>query len=179
MQDKSSTGTPQSASRDIPQHLLQFVATYRLRLRRDSCNDHVILGRSGEVFAYDEVLLGLTVFASSTRAWTHLKKKLISNGFRLTQDCDQEGVLAFDPLKTDLVPLALQAAGIKKRRVIGLATKERLAGFSRARRGTAAEALQAAEAIAEGGAYITAHPDQVSPERGSPAMKLAKMDGAK
>ena len=178
MQTKVTTPDPRLASR-VPIHLRQIATDYRLRLSRDECGEVIIKGSKGHLYAHDDSVLAVLVFLSSKRAWTHARKKLITAGLALLQDCDTEGTASLDSQNPEQVNLAIRVAGVKQRRRVTPETAERLGSFSRWRRTIAGRALLAAETNVVAGRYIPSHPNQVGAETSSPAMKPAKMDGAK
>lgn len=168
-----------SATDGVPQHLRQTADVYRLRLRRDECGDPVIFGRRGQLYPYDNSLVGVLVFCRNKTAWTHVRKKLVAAGFTLLQNCDTEGTATFDPQNPKQVNLAIRVAEVKRKRRVSPETAARLTSFAKARRGIAAEALLGARTIAEGRGHITAYPNQLAPETSSPAIRPVQMNGGK
>jgi hypothetical protein len=83
-------------------------------LRRDSCGDWTIIGKSGHIYADGSGFLIVVSPGDSIRRWTNIKGKL--NFSRVTQDGDDEGCLHLDRLPTPAeADLLRDALKIKRR----------------------------------------------------------------
>ena len=106
--------------------LTEFARKCRLRTRRDADGTVVIIGKHGQIFQYDDGVLGVLVMPSSRRPryWGYVKRQLLACGFEIRLDCDGEGVAAFTPGNTSQAVVATKAAGIKPIRIKSAAQLE-------------------------------------------------------
>ena len=104
-------------SRDNVEQLVRdFAKEQRLKIETQTDGSCCIRGSRGEIFQYDESQLAVLVSAETTRAWTAARKKLIAAGFTLYQDGDWEGSALFDPENADQANLAIELAGVRRKR---------------------------------------------------------------
>jgi hypothetical protein len=101
--------------------LAAFAHRNRLTVIRDKGDEtEVIRGRTGDLYSYDDndALLGVIVLPKPKhyRVWGHIRGKLERAGMTICQDGDHEGAATFSPGDPAQVKLALQAAGVSRRR---------------------------------------------------------------
>ena len=127
----------------------QLAEQHRLRTRRDECNDTIIPGRVGQIYENGAGRLGVLYMPDSdakhephpTR-WNNRRRKLLAAGCQIKNDGDGEGVALFDPENQAQVRLAIQVAGVKRRRLLSPdARAAALAGLEKGRRQRPATAL--------------------------------------
>jgi hypothetical protein len=109
--------------------LKSFAANYRLKLRLDVDETRTIPGRVGQIYGHDLGRLGVMYIpakAKSAEMWNTRRKACLAIGMELHQDGDREGCLWFNPRNTEQCTLAIQVAGVKKRRIMSRAQKESL-----------------------------------------------------
>jgi hypothetical protein len=107
--------------------LKPFAAKYRLKLRIDVDETRILPGRVGQIYQHDLGKLGvmyLPAKAKTTEMWTNRKKACLFVGMELHQDGDREGSLQFDPRNAAQAKLAIQIAGLKKKRIMSQAQKK-------------------------------------------------------
>jgi hypothetical protein len=107
--------------------LKTFATKYRLKLRLDVDETRIIFGRAGQIHQHDLGRLGVMYMpakAKSAEMWNSRRKACIAVGMELHQDGDREGSLLFDPRNAAQAKLAIQVAGVKKRRLMSPAQKE-------------------------------------------------------
>jgi hypothetical protein len=63
--------------------------------------------------------------------WGYTRAVLVASGFTVVQDGDGEGVVTFNPANLKQVKLAVRAVGVKRRRVLSPADRERRAQHAR------------------------------------------------
>jgi hypothetical protein len=110
--------------------LKPFVAKYRLKLRIDVDETRIIPGRVGQIYAHDPARLGVMYLpprAKTSEMWTNRKKACLAVGMLVHQDGDREGCLLFDPRNAAQAKLAIQVAGLKRKRIMSPAQMESLA----------------------------------------------------
>lgn len=104
--------------------LTEFADRYRLKIKKDSCDDPIIPGRvkgtrrpednhhvyesSGQLFAY-------LTFPTVGR-WNSARKKLEAAGAAPVMTCRYEGFIMFNPADESLVQLLLKTARIRVKR---------------------------------------------------------------
>ena len=127
--------------------LQSFAERHNLRIKLDSCRDHIIPGKKtasdmpGRVEYWnhiydhgDGVTLGVCLMLATKMRWTYAKKKLTAAGFVLRQDGDTEGTLLFDPADAKQARLAIRIVGAKRRRELTAGDRlARAASLKRAR----------------------------------------------
>lgn len=99
--------------------LFTFSARYRVRVRRDKCNDYIIPGKYGHLYFHDSSSFGL-VFESlggSTRSFNARLRKALRTGLQKHQLGDSEGIVLFDRNNDQQALLAIALAGVRRRKV--------------------------------------------------------------
>jgi hypothetical protein len=112
----------------------EFADQYRVKTRRDSCNEEIIPGKPRKAnqvedrsHVYDHgdgSQFGVCLLFQTARKWELVKRRLLVAGFTLWQDGDIEGALLFDPTNPEQSRAALKEAGIKFRRVLTVADRK-------------------------------------------------------
>jgi hypothetical protein len=115
--------------------LKEFAEQYRVRTRRDSCDEEIIPGKKfcSHIYDHGDGRFGLCLILQTPTKWTFAKKRLSGEGFSLRQDGDTEGTLLFDPTNEKQSRAAIRGAGIRYRRVLSEA--DRIARIARLNRG--------------------------------------------
>lgn len=132
-----------------------FAEKYRLRVRRDECGDLVVAGRLGQLFQFDENLMGLALISpngddpkldNTLRSRT---RKALRKGLELYLRGDYESIFLFSPENRQHARLAIQLIGCKrKRRQTGKGkpfTSERVKELAQIRLNHAGEGREAPE----------------------------------
>lgn len=104
----------------------QFATQHRLHTHRDECGDLIISGRHGDIFNFGGNRLGVCLMFDTRRAWTYARRKLLADGFILTQDGETEGVATFPPSDPKQARAAIQAAGVRTKRQLSAAQRAAL-----------------------------------------------------
>lgn len=121
----------------------EFAAKYRVRTRRDSCGEEIVMGhiRSTRVECVSHIYdhgdgkhFGVLLPFRTKAKWSIAKKKLIAAGFTIRQDGDTDGTALFDPEDREQVRVAFRVACIKPRRELTPERREALAAQLRAAR---------------------------------------------
>ncbi len=102
-------------------HLNHFSRQHRLHVRRDPCGDSFIFGRFGTISDYGADLVALTFLADANdkgrdNVLRSRIRRALAAGFQPSQLGDFEAVLVFDSSDHAHARLAIQLAGIKRRR---------------------------------------------------------------
>jgi hypothetical protein len=105
----------------------QFADTYRVRARRDECGELILPGRIGHVYEHSAGRFGVYLSCATKRAWSSAKRTLTAAGFTIRQNGDMEGTALFDPENEQQARLALEIARIRKRRVVTVEQRQRMA----------------------------------------------------
>ena len=79
---------------------------------------------------------------ATSRRWSYAKKKLAAAHFTIRQDADMEGTALFDPANRAQARLALKLAGVRRKRAVSAAERQRLATIGSASRFEATMALE-------------------------------------
>jgi len=119
-------------------NITEFAQRYKVRTRKDSCGDEIIPGRRTDkrskldrpedhhhISEFNGVFVLYMNFPTKPR-WTYAKKALLTAGFKIRQDGDVDGLLAFDPEDVLQVQLILKLAGVRIRRQLTPEQSERL-----------------------------------------------------
>lgn len=111
----------------------EFADNHRLKTRVDDDLTKIIPGKVGHIFEYDDELFGVMVMPDPPKRnfWGYTRASLIEAGFQVLQDGDGEGTAAFSAANPKQVKLAIRAAGIKRRRMLSPADRERRAQHAR------------------------------------------------
>lgn len=115
-----SLGQEQSctSARGGEMNIQEFAVEHRLKARVDSCGEKIIEGRQGQIYEYDNDMLGV-MFAPPSKTdpfgrwypkvWNRLRNLGKSLGMDCRQDGNSEGCLLFDGNNRAQVKLALQS----------------------------------------------------------------------
>jgi hypothetical protein len=87
----------------------------------------VIVGKTGEMYAFDSTRLAVMLQLGSAAAWTARRKQCEAAGFTTFNAGHTEGVLLFDPTNETQAAAALRVAGVKQRRTASSAQRAALA----------------------------------------------------
>jgi hypothetical protein len=135
----------------------QFADKHRLKARRDECNDTIIPGKFGQIYDNCDGRLGVMYMPdphgkrdSHPGRWNNRKRKLLAAGCQIKNDGDVEGIALFDPESPAQIRLAIQVAGIKRKRAVSdeQAAHLRSIGFKNTH---ATEAVLALDSIGKAG----------------------------
>src|SRR5882724_2038826 len=121
-----------------PMDIKEFATRYKVKIRRDGCDDMIAPGKqyctdmpdrveyhshvydheNGEHFGLCLMYAPSDESGKSGKSgrWSNSKKKLLEAGFQIRQDGDCEGTALFSPHNRVQVKLALKLAGIRTRR---------------------------------------------------------------
>jgi hypothetical protein len=119
-----------------------FAANHRLKTRVDDDNTTIIPGRHGQIYEYDDQLLGVIYSNPRDKAanrWLTAKRECEAAGMTLQQFGDREGSLSFNPENRAQAKLAIRVAAVKFKRIMSEKQREV------ARRGLAAANLRVRE----------------------------------
>jgi hypothetical protein len=114
----------------------EFAANYRVRTRRDSCDEEIIPGKPRKLVPEDRCHIydhadgkhfGVSLTFRTPRRWTAAKQRLSAAGFRLQQNGDTEGTLLFNPCNTDHAQAAIREAGVRTQKLLSETVKAALA----------------------------------------------------
>jgi hypothetical protein len=96
-----------------------FAQRERVKTRVDVDGTTIIFGRRGHIYELADGVLAVMVMPEPPlrQYWAYAKKRLEAVGCEIAQDCDGEGVAAFDPANDLQSDLAIRVAGIKRRRI--------------------------------------------------------------
>jgi hypothetical protein len=109
-------------SKDPPSSLLKkFASDHKLKMERDDCNDHNIIGKAGSICDYgDGKTLLATILTGKSGWWKPISTEAKDAGCTITQSGDQEGSFRFSPGSPQESSVALRGIRpIKKRRSSG------------------------------------------------------------
>jgi hypothetical protein len=110
--------------------ITEFANKYKLHLKTDKQDDTLIIpGRMGHIYEYSPSELGVMILPPGDhrpRLYTAIKKKCLSSGMILRQDCDAEGALSFDPENKRQARTAIKAAQVRPKKKISKAHKAKL-----------------------------------------------------
>ncbi len=111
----------------------EFADNHRLKTRVDDDLTKIIPGKFGHLFEYGDDVLGVMVMPDPPKRnyWGKTRASLIEAGFQVVQDGDGEGSAIFNPANPKQMKLAIRAAGVKRRRVLSPADRERRAQQAR------------------------------------------------
>jgi len=98
----------------------EFAEKYRVRTRRDSCNEDIITGKLGHIYEHSTAKLGVLFMPSAPRArlWSVVKSKGTAAGMTIRQNTESEGTLLFDPASPEQAKPALTLVRIKTKRIM-------------------------------------------------------------
>jgi len=120
----------------VIQTIEQFVETYRVKPRKDSCGEVIIPGKprktkwtedkshiyeNGDNQAsrqFGLCLMNPLPYTESKGTYRNAQKRLLAAGFIQGQDGDSEGTFLFDPSNPVQAKLAIREAGIKIARTL-------------------------------------------------------------
>lgn len=117
-------------------NLQQFAEKYRLKIKKDSCDDLIIPGRvkgakrvedNHHILEYQGRFEVYLTFPTVGR-WNSARKKLEAAGAHPVMSCKHEGFLIFDPENEPLVKLVLKLARIRVKRQLTEEQKAEIRG---------------------------------------------------
>ena len=112
-------------------HMERLAAAMKVRARRDECGDPTIQGRTGNIHVDGAGYL-VAVMLGTARQW-HFAKQKLRAFCPLRQAGDSEGALYMATILTaEQAEVLREVLGVRKRREVSEAERERLAGLSRA-----------------------------------------------
>jgi hypothetical protein len=99
-----------------------FAQKHRLKVRRDECQEQIIMGRFGHISEHSRGLFDLVLEALPSsneldRRMRHRRRQAIAAGFELHQEGDVEAILLFDPTNQEHSNLAIRLAGVRPKRI--------------------------------------------------------------
>jgi hypothetical protein len=96
----------------------QFAEKYKVKTKRDGCDDTIIAGKHGHVYeGFDSGRLGVCFMFGTPKKWNRVRKSVEAAGMKVTQNAHTEGCATFDPANTTQARLAVKLSGIKTRRI--------------------------------------------------------------
>jgi hypothetical protein len=116
-----------------------FAEQYSLKTRRDECNDIIIPGKFGHIYDNEgRGLLGVVYMPDphgkydfNPIRWGNRRRNLLAAGCQIKNDGDGEGIALFDPANLVQARLAIQVAGIKRKRPASQADRLHVYRFSK------------------------------------------------
>lgn len=117
----------------LASEVARFAAKYRLRTHSDRCGEVIVRGSRGEIFEHSTGRLAVLFTPDRPFVWAYTRKKLLTAGFKITQDGDWEGCATFDPENSAQTRLAIRLVGARPKRQISAGQRKALAE-ARARR---------------------------------------------
>jgi hypothetical protein len=111
-------------------NLQQFAEKYKLKIKKDTCGDEIILGKAHKalgakrpedhphIYYANKSIIAFLVFATKAK-WTSAKKRLeVTNGgpLDLVVNAEAEGLLKLNTDNTKLINLVLKLARIRVKR---------------------------------------------------------------
>lgn len=106
--------------------LQKFATQYRLKIKLDDDQTHIILGKKGQIYEYGNGLLAVIADCPTKKSWTFMRQRWQKAGLVIRQNSDNEGTATFDPQNVEHSRLAISSAGIKFRRILSPAQRESL-----------------------------------------------------
>jgi len=107
--------------------LKSFADRHRLKISRNECGETIIPGKHGQIYEYNEEMLGVMFTPPKTKAepwgnwcprtWGNFRRAAEATGMTVLQNGDSEGCLGFDTGNREQVRLALKIAGVRRKRV--------------------------------------------------------------
>jgi hypothetical protein len=95
-----------------------FAIKHSVKVKRDDCNDAVVIGRrTAHIYdGFAEGRLGLFVSCDTVRRWNSTKRAMEAAGLVVKQSASTEGCFTFDPTDAKQARLALKTVGARTRR---------------------------------------------------------------
>jgi hypothetical protein len=123
--------------------LKEFAEKHNLRLKRDSDDTSVVEGRIGQIYEYSGFELGVLILPPTyePRLYSAIKKKCLSAGMFLLQDCDAEGTFSFDPTDKEQAKTAIKVTQVRPKKQISEAHKRKLLNGLQAHKNSGAGAI--------------------------------------
>lgn len=109
----------------------RFAQKHRLKVSLDNCGEAVVRGRQGQLYEYNDSLLGVMFMPEEyrPRLWGNSKRSAVGIGMKLVQNGDSEGCLVFNPEDEKQVKLALEVARVRRRKNHSPERKAELIGY--------------------------------------------------
>lgn len=100
------------------EELKQFATKYRLKVKLDAELTHVIPGKAGYIYEYDDGTLAVMIMPEPPRKqyWGFARARFEALGMCIVQNGAGDGVATFDPSKPVQAREAIRSAKIKRRR---------------------------------------------------------------
>lgn len=98
--------------------LQEFATEHRLRKpEADECGDLNIFGERGDIYAFDEKLLCVTILrCPSAQHWNEYRERAKGMGLEVTQNGDSEGTFLVNPQVPEEAELAIEAIRPRRKR---------------------------------------------------------------
>ena len=107
-------------------NIAEFSQRHALNVKRDQ-TETIVPGKCGLLYEYNDELLAVAFMGkhATSRRWNRLRELGTASGMTLLQDGDSEGCLSFDPADGVQSKLAIQIAGVKRKRQLSPAERLR------------------------------------------------------
>lgn len=95
----------------------EFAGKYGVKVKRDECNDAVVIGKRGNVFdGFNGGRLGVCLLFATAHKWNRVRTALQASGFAVRQNGHTEGCATFDPSNKEQARLVLKVVGVRTQR---------------------------------------------------------------
>jgi len=113
-----------------------FATRHKLKLHRDADRTHIVLGKQGHIYQFDDDRLGVcfTPGSGHARMWGFVRRGCQEVGMALLQNGDYEGCLSFDPSDKEQARTAVKAVRAKTKRGMSAAQTASLQAARQAKR---------------------------------------------
>jgi hypothetical protein len=106
--------------------LQRFASKHKLKITTDEDATRMIPGRHGQIYEHDLDSLGIMYWSEAT-TWPRRCRSGEAIGMVVHQDGDREGTLLFNPSNLEHAKMAIDIAGVKRKKSMSAVQKESLA----------------------------------------------------
>jgi hypothetical protein len=109
----------------------RFAKAHRLKFRTDVDGTMIVSGKHGcNIYQADQGALGVMYFSpftvKGTGTWNNRRRAGVAAGMLVIQDGEQEGSMQFAPSNPEQVKVAIEIAGLKRKRMMSEAQQKAL-----------------------------------------------------
>jgi hypothetical protein len=125
--DRRKGNYPEPPSDSAQDKTLQgFASKHKLKILTDEDATRIIPGRHGQIYEHEPDTLAV-IYSAETATWSRRARSGVEAGMVLHQAGDLEGTLLFSPSNLEQTKMAIDIAGVKRKKSMSAAQKESLA----------------------------------------------------
>jgi hypothetical protein len=125
--DRRKGNYPEPPSDSAQDKTLQgFASKHKLKIQTDEDATRIIPGRHGQIYDHEPDTLAV-IYSAETATWSRRARSGVEAGMVLHQVGDLEGTLLFSPSNLVQAKIAIDIAGVKRKRIMSAIQKESLA----------------------------------------------------